>query len=671
MEIQGFGYASYWNGQFAKTASDQSLNNLVKTGATWISVTSTWYTDNLNSAGIHATPDTELNANVGVAIDDAQTRGLKVILKPHLDPDSGEWRGLYAPSDPTAWFAAYKTWIVGQAKLAQFRGAEALMLGTELDSVAGSTYRAEWEGIIAAVRAVYKGQISYSSIAEKANTVCFWDLLDFASVTAYPSAGSDGSVSPGQIEESWIGGDSYWTSYVDMLSSLHAATGKSVMISETGYRSVDGAIREPGTWTGKGYVDVAEQLEGYRGLLAALHLLDAQDWFRGALLWKWDPVPKPSVSYAANPGVNNDYSVQERPQALAEISNFFKGSAGPQKNLVAGSAAAEVLNGTAGADVMAGRAGDDTLLGGAGNDRFNGGLGNDLIDGGEGNDTVSFLGEYVAVKATLGEGSLPGSASGLGKDTLIAIENLFGSDKADVLTGNSAANRLWGSAGADQLIGLGGNDTLEGGPGADTLDGGLGADTADYGGALSAVQVHLGLGTAAGSASGGGGNDVLLAIEHLVGSNYDDLLVGNGVANNLNGGVGNDSLSGGGGNDLLLGGLGKDVLQGGAGADVFRFNTALDALSNLDRIEDFSSGVDKLQLENAIFRKLTATGPLSPEMFAALPGGKAQRASDYVVYDTVTGTLAYDADGNGPLAAVAFVVLSGAPSVLASDLVVI
>ena len=44
-------------------------------------------------------------------------------------------------------------------------------------------------------------------------------------------------------------------------------------------------------------------------------------------------------------------------------------------------------------------------------------------------------------------------------------------------------------------------------------------------------------------------------------------MVGNAIANILNGGDGNDTLIGGGGNDTLIGGPGTDTIDGGAGVD--------------------------------------------------------------------------------------------------------
>jgi Ca2+-binding RTX toxin-like protein len=65
----------------------------------------------------------------------------------------------------------------------------------------------------------------------------------------------------------------------------------------------------------------------------------------------------------------------------------------------------------------------------------------------------------------------------------------------------------------------------------------------------------------------------------------------------LFGGFGNDTLTGGDGADLFQGGEGIDMLTGGAGTDVFHYAGPYDATAQLpDRILDFASGVDKIDL---------------------------------------------------------------------------
>ena len=112
------------------------------------------------------------------------------------------------------------------------------------------------------------------------------------------------------------------------------------------------------------------------------------------------------------------------------------------------------------------------------------------------------------------------------------------------------------------MLGGDGNDTLIGGTGVNTLNGGAGRDAASYAQAAAAVRVDLGMSSP--QVTGGGGTDTLVDIEDLVGSSFDDTLIGNAAANRLFGGAGND---------VLIGFTG-DILDGGAGNDTASYATA-------------------------------------------------------------------------------------------------
>ena len=159
----------------------------------------------------------------------------------------------------------------------------------------------------------------------------------------------------------------------------------------------------------------------------------------------------------------------------------------------------------------------------------------------------------------------------------MSIEHLRGSDFNDTLTGNSGNNTLSGIGGNDTLNGGSGNDTLIGGIGNDLLNGGTGSDNASYATATAVVTVNLNLIGA--QNTGGAGNDTLLSIEHLTGTNFNDnLYLEEGVDNStVNGGAGNDflyasysfdfRLNGEAGDDHLVSGHGIGTLNGGAGND--------------------------------------------------------------------------------------------------------
>jgi Ca2+-binding RTX toxin-like protein len=133
-------------------------------------------------------------------------------------------------------------------------------------------------------------------------------------------------------------------------------------------------------------------------------------------------------------------------------------------------------------------------------------------------------------------------------------------------------------------------------------------------------------------------------------------LTGSGLADTLMGGEGADTLFGGAGNDLLIGGVGKDLLTGGAGADQFVFDIVLGD-SNIDTIKDFVTRTDKIVLSDKIFSKFAGSSAITADNLVVGAGAmaKAKDGNDYLIYDTTSDLLYYDADGNGSGAAVAFV----------------
>lgn len=193
-------------------------------------------------------------------------------------------------------------------------------------------------------------------------------------------------------------------------------------------------------------------------------------------------------------------------------------------------------------------------------------------------------------------------------------------------TGDGGANVIIGSAAADTLDGRAGADRITGGGGADTLIGGAGADRFIYTAAGDSTAVAPDLITDFQSGvdvidlsavDGGGaaiafdGTDSYVAFGVPTASGYPNLIkvqgvvrisdlalsAGTGVA--FYGSSGSDTLVGGAQGDLLLGGGGADVLTGGAGADIFYYGAAADsAVLSPDRITDFQSGVDRIDLRS-------------------------------------------------------------------------
>ncbi len=191
---------------------------------------------------------------------------------------------------------------------------------------------------------------------------------------------------------------------------------------------------------------------------------------------------------------------------------------------------------------------------------------------------------------------------------------LAGFEGMDFLTGGTEGDSLDGGADNDVLVGGTGDDNIAPGTGDDQLDGEGGSfDIVNFGLAANGVTVDL---TQAGAQDTGEGSDLILGVESIFGSGFDDpLLSGSDAANNIQGSGGDDRILGLDGDDSLSGGPDDDVIDGGAddivgdqiaggdGSDTADYGTATTAvkvdLAEAGAQQTGGGGLDTLtQIEN-------------------------------------------------------------------------
>ena len=370
-----------------------------------------------------------------------------------------------------------------------------------------------------------------------------------------------------------------------------------------------------------------------------------------------------------------------------------------------GTSVADTLQGDSQNNILIGLDGIDALSGGAGADVLNGGVGTDTMDGGEGSDIylLSLVSEHTAAEfsdtGTSGTDEVRFASTVAGTLKLFAadtgIEKVVigtGSATTAVSTGTLAlsidaslvnnALTITGNSGANTLTGTKYADIIDGGAGVDKLIGGLGNDNyyVDLVATTGALQDAVTEATAGGTDTiylrGSSTNTkaytlVLAAtIENMDASSTQSSLL------NLSGNASNNTLVGNSASNTLAGGAGNDVLTGGSGSDCFVFNTAANATNNVDTITDFVSATDKLQFSAKIFTGLgKVLGTLTDSQFWSGSGVVAAHdATDRIIYDTHTGYLYYDADGNGTASGAVQVGLIGQsthPTLLYTDIQII
>lgn len=313
-----------------------------------------------------------------------------------------------------------------------------------------------------------------------------------------------------------------------------------------------------------------------------------------------------------------------------------------------------------GNDTLKGNAGDQDLNGYGGNDRFIGGSGNEFVHGGEGRDTYDGNGGDFDALNFDDAYYTPSAFRGINLDaTTGKVIDPWGNTETfadfEQFRGTQFRDTFKGKAAEEQFMGLGGRDTINGGGGFDTAlyhrDGGRGG--------TGGVTVNLQTGQAI---DGFGKIDTLTSIE---GARTG------GAADKLTGSAGDNYFRAGGGNDILAGKLGNDTLRGEGGRDVFLFDTTLSASSNVDFIEDFNVADDTMRLDNAIFTKITGLGTLTSGQFFKSTGGVAHDASDRIIYETDTGKLFYDSNGNASGGSVHFATIETNLALTATDFFVV
>ena len=334
--------------------------------------------------------------------------------------------------------------------------------------------------------------------------------------------------------------------------------------------------------------------------------------------------------------------------------------------------ASETLIGGDGVEYATMRLGDDTVYGNGGNDLLIGHGGADYLDGGEGDDIFVIGGFGSGVAGTTSkadDGNAEWIATGAKHDVIVGGD---GTDTLRITTGIGANSTSAGTVVLNdanfqdmEVVQVGGtvgrlnvensalqllNDHYYFAANGTVAD--LSNTLGNNGGTIDNVVIDASGVTANGLLFEGNGNT-----QTFIGTTQDDRFVGNG---------GNDVLTGNAGADtFVFGQVHEQVVTGDDNEVQSYVDTAFD-LTGVDTITDFTSGTDKIELNTDQFASLA--GFTSSNLVI---GSSAQDADDYLVFDSTTNTLMYDADGNGAGAAIDIAVLTGVTSITAADIAVV
>jgi hypothetical protein len=413
----------------------------------------------------------------------AHAAGFKVMWKPQFvtnDDKAGNINSYFAPHiNVPAFLSNVKAYWQSLAPSAQQAHVNLLILGTEQGDYAGPAYDSNWRDIIASVRAVFTGELTYDELSyigrpgQAADKTTFWDALDYIGISMYLPLATDNTPTLSEAYAALYSNQIYYGSsdprvnVPAILQALTESTGKDIIFTEAGSQSRTGALTNPPFTTGP--LNYWEQAALYAVLMDEF---SKYHWFRGFNWWTNDH------DFKTPPGTHDwmtlwsqlhlkEFSFLEKPAADILTAFWANGGNGApiSGHVLLGKEASDVLTGGNLDDVIVAAGGNDRIRGLDGNDRLFGGDGQDRIDGGGGNDLI-----YGGDSFRDGKDTIQG---GLGND------KVFGGYGPDVVSGGP---------GDDLVNGGPGNDKLIGGPGIDTLTGGLNNDTFVFNAPLSALN---------------------------------------------------------------------------------------------------------------------------------------------------------------------------------------
>lgn len=267
-----------WGYEWATPEMNSTMDELKSLGVSWIAIHpyarirengSIKFRDNLDQ--FHIVTPLQWSAE----------KQMPMMIKPHLAywGTKFDWRGDIDFDTPEKWqrfFNDYKKWMAVQARIAEQNNASVLCIGTELRHTI--RFEQQWREIIAMVRSLYTGKITYAANWDDYMKVPFWDDLDYVGIQAYFPLTQSETPTDTEIRNGW-------QQVLSQLRDFSKKTGKQIVFTELGYNTSIRAAAEP--WSHlKSSSKEAHDLQK-RCLRAALELTANEPAIAGVFLWKW------------------------------------------------------------------------------------------------------------------------------------------------------------------------------------------------------------------------------------------------------------------------------------------------------------------------------------------------------------------------------------------------
>ncbi len=242
-------------------------------------------------------------------VDQAHKTGLKVMIKPHVWMQRS-WVGdfdLNTEADWKTWEADYEEYIMRFVELGVSENVEMICIGTEYRNAVKK--RPDfWRKLIKDIRAVYKGKLTYCANWDDYTDVVFWEDLDFVGISAYFPLSEEQTPTVSDLVKAW-------KPIKAELLKFSEKTGKPILFSEYGYRSMDQAAWR--SWEQEYQerpINNQAQANAYEALYKTFW---NESWFAGGFAWKWY-----SSFRRIDPTTNHDWTMQNK-EAQDVMAKFY------------------------------------------------------------------------------------------------------------------------------------------------------------------------------------------------------------------------------------------------------------------------------------------------------------------------------------------------------------
>lgn len=266
-------------GGYLSVEAARQLALLRKAGAGWVELSPFAYLPEPGDPRVLVSatggPDEETDEAVGEAAARAAALGMRVWLAPRLwarEPVAGLE---FATDEWPRFFAAWREVVLHWALFAERERIDGLVVGCGMAS-STARYPEKWLALIADVRRVYTGTLTYEASWDEVARVPFWEALDLVGVDFGAPLASGPAREPATLR---AGAQKAVASLLPVARRFR----RPVLVSALGYPALAAAAARPRLDGGS-----APDPEAQRACdAAAAEALDGPDWIAGVLWWRW------------------------------------------------------------------------------------------------------------------------------------------------------------------------------------------------------------------------------------------------------------------------------------------------------------------------------------------------------------------------------------------------